>query len=989
MTGSPPASGDSAAEIDVELTACLSDDSLARLVAGEVEGESRARIDRHLAGCAKCRAVIGAYGRRFTERASSPEAMWPSTEIDVGERIGRFEVRARLGAGGMGVVYRAHDPELDRDVALKLLRDNTNTPAELEARHRREAQAMAKLSHPNVVTVYDVGVDQGRVFIASEYIQGVTLQQWLEARARSWPEIVDCFIEAGRGLWAAHQAGVVHRDFKPSNVMVGDEGRICVVDFGLARSGSWALSETPTLESSSDSDLEATALTRTGAILGTPAYLAPECVEGQSVTQAADQFSFCVALYRAVHGVAPFGIGSLDDRQQRIRRARFSPGPRRVANWLERALRRGMAFRPEDRHASLAVLLDQLQAGRRRGRRTLVLGSWTLALAAALGIGYAVAKTPATTPIHAECEARDGLVGVWDGARRDRVDRIAQALESAYAREAWSLARAHLDAYAQDFEVSRARACAAPNSSRASVWLDCLARRRASLDVVVALLEEDPELLADAPKFVAELDSLAICETASASDEASESASRELRANLERAELQLVAGHYEQARQLALTTATRAQAEVAESDIEARAHVVRGRALAELGKTDAAIQALDKAAQVALAHDHPRSVIEAWVALVEVEGVLAARPEQGERWAALAEAMLASRPPQPRLEARLATNLGGIYAAMNQLDRAVAQHEHALERLSEDPRQDVDRLGVLNSLAGDLARAGELDEAERGYRRVLELAERTLGSGHPHTGMVWNNLANVYGAQRRWADAQDAAERALAIEKAALGPTHPRVAASLGALGAILTFREQPERAIEVLEQAVSILEESRGPKHPELISYSVHLAQAYQEVDRFEDALSMLERAEVIARENHGTTHPAYADVLFYRGRQLGEMGRSEEALVDLRRAFELREDLLGPDHHQTLSTRILLGQAERDLGHRAEARAWLEPLVPEQGELSVLQAHAAFALAQSLSASERSRALSLARRARQTLVSQGARPAVVAQIDEFLGDE
>jgi tetratricopeptide (TPR) repeat protein/predicted Ser/Thr protein kinase len=982
--------------MDVEPTQCLSDDTLARLVAGELESESQASIDRHLAGCASCRAVLGAYGRRFADSAPTgdPEATRPSAELDAGERIGRFEIRERLGAGGMGVVYRAHDPELDRDIALKLLRVTTKTPTELEARHRREAQAMAKLSHPNVVAVYDVGVDRGRVFIASEYIRGMTLQEWLEARPRPWQAIVDAFIEAGRGLCAAHEAGIVHRDFKPSNVMVGDEGRIYVVDFGLARSGARTRAELTADEPTSESELETTTLTRTGAILGTPPFLAPECVDGQSVTRAADQFSFCVALYWAVHGVAPFKASSLAERQQRIRQARLSPGPRRVPTWLERALRRGLAFRPEDRHPSLEVLLDHLQAGRRRGRRALVLGSWALALSAAVGVGYTMAKDPAT-PALAECEAQDGLAGVWDDARRARVDQISQTLESPYAKEAWSLARAHLDAYAQEFDASRARACASPNRARASLWLDCLARRRASLDVVVGLLEEDPELLAETPKFVAELDSLTSCETASARDEAAEPVSRELRANLERAELRFVAGHYDQARQLALTIAEQAQAEVAGAagaagaELEARAHVVRGRALAELGKTDAAIEALDEAVQVALAHDDPRPVLEAWVTLVEVEGVLAARPEQGERWAALAQAMLASQPPQPRLEARLATNLGMIYAATNQLERAVAQHERALERLSEDPRQDVERLEILNNLAGAIARTGDLDGAERGYRRALELAERTLGSGHPHTGILWNNLASVYSGQRRWADAQAAAERALAIKKAALGPTHPSVGMALSALAGILTMRESPEQAIVVLEEALPILEASRGPGHPALHTPLLHLAQAYQAVGRFEDALSVLERAEANARANHGTTHPAYAEVLHFRGRLLGDMGRGQDALADLQRALEICEDQLGPDHHRTRSTRIMLGQAELDLGHRSEARTRLEPLVPEQGELSVLQAHAAFALARSLPASERSRSLSLARRARQALVSRGVRPATVAQIDEFLAEQ
>lgn len=972
---------------------CFGDDTFARLVDGEIDDATRERVDRHLVDCPSCRALLAAFGRRFSEppldESTEPAGRsFVRTELVEGERIARFEVRERLGSGGMGVVYRAHDPELDRDVALKLLRVDASAPlVDLEARHRREAQAMARLSHPNVVMVFDVGVDQGRVFIASEYIQGATLQAWLEQSERPWSAIVDMFIAAGRGLCAAHDAGLVHRDFKPSNVMVGEEGRICVVDFGLASSGSHQHAKVEVVRPGlmSESEVETTALTRTGTILGTPAFLAPECFEGHGATQAADQFSFCVALYRAVYGVAPFGDGSVDDRQQRARQARLAPGSRRVPAWLGRALRRGLAFLPEDRHPNLGALLAHLQAGRTRGRRALWLGSWAATLAVALGVGY-VAWAPAA-PVHALCEDQDSLAGVWDRDLRDRMDQAASAAEADYVAEAWGVARGHLDAYAQDFEASRTRACAASDSAHASAWLDCLARRRAGLVALVDLLVEDRELLAQASEFVADLDSLSSCEAAIV-EHSPEPVSSELSALLERAELLRVAGRYEQARELGLTVAEQARTEGA-AETRALALVVRGRALASLGEAEEAIRTLDEAARVGLTHERPRPVLEAWIALVKIEGLDAARPAQAERWAVLAEALLDAQPSQPRLEAGLATNLGLVHANMGRFDRAIAQHEHALERLGDDPRLDVDRLEALSNLAGAILGSGDLEGAERRHLEVIELAERTLGSGHPHVGTLWNNLAAVYARRRQWSEAQAAAQRSIEIKQAALGPTHPSVLKTLCGLAAILTQLGEFEETIDVLEEALPKLAESRGPTHPVLRMPMLQLAQAYQSAGRFDDAFRLVEQAEANVLENLGTSHPSYAEFLQVRGRLHWKAGRHGEGLADFHRALELYTQLLGPEYREVEVLRLMIGELELELGHRDVARAWIEPLVPEHGELSSWQAQAAFDLARSLPAAERAQARLLAERAREVLRSQGARPATLARIEAYLAED
>ena len=269
----------------------------------------------------------------------------------------------------MGVVYAAYDPKLDRKVALKFL--NRPDPQHGEwNRLLREAQAMARLAHPNVAVAYDVGTSQGHVFLAMELVDGVDLRSWLQARTRTVPEILAVFSAAGQGLAAAHASGIVHRDFKPANVLVNKSGRSRVTDFGLSRSiylgdvappadGEDGAAGTP---DSIRTPLNAR-FTFTGAVLGTPSFMSPEQHEGKEADARSDQFSFCVALYEALHGVRPFAGETLAEIRESILARRFAPTSSRVPAWLNAAVVRGLSASPADRWPSMAALLD-----RARGR---------------------------------------------------------------------------------------------------------------------------------------------------------------------------------------------------------------------------------------------------------------------------------------------------------------------------------------------------------------------------------------------------------------------------------------------------------------------------------------------------------------------------------------------------------------------------------------------------------------------------------------------
>jgi tetratricopeptide (TPR) repeat protein/predicted Ser/Thr protein kinase len=299
----------------------------------------------------------------------------PVVEVSAGARIGRYVVEQRLGAGGMGVVYAARDGELARDVALKVVRPRAEVDA-MEARLRREAKAMARLSHRNVVPVFDIGSHDGQLFIAMELVTGETLRSWVSA-PRPWRSVAQLFARAARGLEAAHAAGLLHRDFKPDNVMVGTGDEPRITDFGLARDLDELAGGAPSLAATREGGLSS--VTATGSLAGTPAYMAPEQLLRQPSGPPADQFSFCVSLFEVLYGIRPFRAanGRPDALIDEIRAGRIAKPPhtRGVPGWLHAVIARGLAFQPAERWPSMAAVADAIERGLRRRTRGRVLAA--------------------------------------------------------------------------------------------------------------------------------------------------------------------------------------------------------------------------------------------------------------------------------------------------------------------------------------------------------------------------------------------------------------------------------------------------------------------------------------------------------------------------------------------------------------------------------------------------------------------------------------
>lgn len=375
----PPACYPGQTVVAVASSGCLDDNTASEFVSGSMAASAVSRVEGHLASCRDCRALVAALAgdeadsnaaTHRHEKLSEDSQVAKRPVLSIGDRVGRYLVLATLGAGGMGVVFTAYDPQLDRKVALKLLRGNlgANTK-EARTRLKREAQAIAQLNHPNVVGVYDVGAtDDGDVYIAMEFVEGDTLTSWLKRWPRTWREILDVFHQAGKGLMAAHSVGLLHRDFKPDNVLVGSDGRVRVTDFGLARSvilddsarGAISTTAAEAAKARADGSPLHVDLTATGTVLGTPRYMPPEQLMGPSIDARADQFSFCVALYEALFGVHPLKGSTSVAMLEHGERAQTPLEGKGIPSPITRAVMRGLEKERQKRFPTMAALMGEL-----------------------------------------------------------------------------------------------------------------------------------------------------------------------------------------------------------------------------------------------------------------------------------------------------------------------------------------------------------------------------------------------------------------------------------------------------------------------------------------------------------------------------------------------------------------------------------------------------------------------------------------------------
>ena len=801
-------------------------------------------------------------------------------------RLGRYAIVKLLGSGGMGSVYEAHDGELGRSVAIKVLREDREAE-ELTEGLRREAQALAKLVHPNVVTVYDVGVDQGQLFVVMQLIDGESIDTWLRGRDASPATIVAAFRDAGRGLAAAHAANLVHCDFKPANVLVDRDGVVRVGDFGLARIGA----DGPT------------------SVAGTPRYMAPEQFAGVA-TAASDQYAFCVALWEVLAGDPPFPDTPLDSGE--AARARTPPElPRSAAvpAYVVRALLRGLSQEPADRFPSMDALLDALAPPRSRVR---MLGFTALSLAAiATGIVVTAVHERAAAPPDPCAAAGDPIAEVWTPARRMVLARRFAETNAPYAAAAIASAGRALDAYAADWHRSAVDACRATHVRHevSPELLDlraaCLERRRSAIAALVDVLATaDAQVVAHAAEATAGLPAIADCDDLTAlqapvrppSDVHTRGAVDELRERESRVEAQFLAGRYGAALGPAESLARDAEA-LGYAPLEAETKTLLGTMQNRTGHfADAGHSLVAAFAAAIVGHDDAAAAKAAALVLIAKAGT--AEIASGEEWSQLAEAAVArlGNPPLP-----LATELaaqGYLEATAGKHDAAVALHERARALRERFEPDSLDLGKSYQNLAYNLDELGKFTEARAAGERALHLEEAILGPDHPEIAMVLTTLGNIASDQGLPDSARDYYTRALAIRERSIatGDDPGGRADLLNNLGILASQKKDYETADSLFQRAIDIRAAS-DPSDPEMTLPMVSMAVNSIRRGRCAEALPELRRALSIVEKRLGADHPYASDALLSLSHCLRLDGHLAEADAAASRALAIRQAGGRPD--------------------------------------------------------------------------------------------
>jgi eukaryotic-like serine/threonine-protein kinase len=904
-----------------------------------------------------------------TEHSLSGAPGRSETVLPPGAVVGRFIVHRTLGIGGAGVVYAAHDPELDRTIALKVLRGELADRPDAQARFLREAQALARLSHPNVIAVYDVGAADGRTFIAMEYISGQTFADWV-ARARPrWQQIVAVLVKAGRGLAAAHAAGLVHRDFKPANMLVGADGRVVVTDFGLARAVAQAEAEAEAGDAPTESTRASAfsrSITMTGAVQGTPAYMAPEQRAGLPGDSRADQFSFCVTLHEALFGEHPFLPPTSDEEATPPRdwpdvetAPRAPSDARRVPAWLERAVQRGLRWKPEDRHPSmdsLLVALGRVPLLRRRGVQ------FGLAIGAALVAGgIALGAAAPTEPREESCSGgRQQLSSVWNPSVMDRVRSAFAATGRPHAQASADRVAKQLDAHVSRWaDMHRATCLATLRGEQSPNLLDrrmaCLSRR---LDQTHALLDlfvgrPDGHVVDQAVGLVTRLEPLDTCADASAllagvalpTDPAQRARAIELERRADRAEVERQAGRLEQA-------ATEARAVVAAAEdyppAAAQAGRVLGRSLADLGRWADAREALIRAQAAAAQAADIKLSTELLLDLFVLVSIHEQRRDEADLLAKLAQAAI-ERPEvrgERAMRTRLLSGLAVMASDRGELERAVELQREvlAINRRRAGPGSEP-VAGSESDLANTLAELGRVEEAREHHLESLAIRRQLFGDQHPLTADAYVNLGNTYGRAGNRDEARRQFQKALdIIEKMPTYRTYPVLLANMGILE---NESGNFEKAGTYLATALDISTRP-GSDQPHLADWIRHsLGNVHYNRGHFAQALAF--HRDVLAfREKDQKTHPSYATSLAAVGEDLRRLGRAAESLTYQRRALAVL-DKQG-DHPAVGYASACQGLALVDLGRRREAIAPLERALRILAPGDAERGRAAFALARAL---------------------------------------
>ncbi len=867
----------------------------------------------------------------------------PSSKKGRGDAISRYVILEQLGEGGMGVVYAAYDPDLDRKVAIKLLHDGASGKAQDSigrARLLREAQALAKVAHPHVIAVHDVGLHEGRVFLAMEFVDGLTLRDWQapdEGGPPAWREVLSVYRQAALGLGAAHEAGLVHRDFKPDNVLLGRDGRARVLDFGIARREGDEQLDTP-VEPITDRLREVSelreittgvsgtaSLTQTGALVGTPAYMAPEQFEGAPVDARSDQFSFCVALWEALYGERPFAGGSSSTVAFNVRkgRRREPPADSPVPRFARTALERGLSTDPGERFPDMAALVEALVEPLEvptPSRRGLLGLGVTLVLLAGAGIAYAV--SPRHDPVQA-CVDEAQLDAVWNEEAVARVQGAFEATGASYATDSAGAVRRELDAYADRWRASWRSACEATHAEKTQslellgLQQACLDRRRMAVEALVEVFATaDDGVVSKAAEAVAGLPDLEACSDATrllTDLEPPTAEQAEAVAQLRRdgvgVQARLDAGKYEAATEQAVGVLARAR-EVGYRPAEAEARVLMGRAMSRGSDLQGSRDHLADGLELAVELGHTEVTLDAAILLIGVAGMKQSRYAEGMAWYSLAAGLVARDPESS--------------AALDFHDRSCSF----------------------------LADQGEAKAAMVHCERAVAMAVERYGPHHLRTAQIRGSMGRGLYHQGRNEEALAVFSDVLEVEKELLGDRHPALVGSMNAVGVLALTAGDRARALEMSRATVALCREALGRNHPTTAVYSNNLAEVELVSGHIDEAEAAATEGLRILTELYGTDHPGVGASHVYLGRIAEARGEDDRAAEHLRTSVEVFRATRGNTdaHDNVIESLRLLAALESRRGHHEEAlkaarRAWAgaveldpeHPRVPETAKVVI----------------------------------------------------
>lgn len=806
------------------------DAALAEYAQGDLFGESLSSLEAHVARCSSCREVVAGLLRVFEPDDHGPRK---------GLVVGRYVVLDPVGAGAIGEVFSAHDSVLERTVALKWLYPSVFEPNRESLRTRliNEARALARVQHPNVVAVHDVLAHDDADVIVMELVRHAKrLRDAVDGR-RDPRRLLQAFVDAGRGLAAAHEAGVIHRDFKPDNVLVDGTGRVVVVDFGLAR------------HSGLEDSLPATDATgRKTSVSGTPAYLAPERWLRAPASIATDQYSFCVSLYECLTGRLPFAS---HEPSRRLDELRAGPPPLGVPvdARVERALRRGLSFDAEARWPSMVALTDELAAALAPppSRRWMALGGVAVASVLALLVGTRHAKS--------RCESADAPVkSVWTSARaaslRQTVASVAHpAAASTAERLVTSLGR-----YADDLGATRRKACEATafegeSDALLALRQSCTARRLADLEALLKGLEQvDGKVVERAVSATESLGAPAACldpklalvtpQPQGAAGEAVE----KLAARVSEVRAARLLGRTKDSVQLAEAVVKDARA-IGWAPLLSDALFESASGLERLSKFDAARDALAESVKLALGAGDSRFAFTAATLLLYVDGVDRQKAEAAAAWSTVATA-LEPREATPSLdvlrlrnvEATLAMRQGRPEEAVETLRAVVA----ALEASGQ--LETVNGSRVLVNLSGALRESKRAAEAVEVSRRSIALMEKVLSPNHPDVAGALNNLGSALAEEGRFDEAEPIFRRGIELRERLFGPDSLALATPHFNLAELAYRRGKGEVALEAFRRARAIIEKGAGPDDEGVVDAQLGEALALGLLGRHQESLELLQ---------------------------------------------------------------------------------------------------------------------------------------------------